>query len=158
MFLSDFLSRQKVDDSNPHEIIPISFNMRDLLQDRYYSIKSVRAEDKYMVQTRSQAKGSGGNLPEVHGVGKDLDAHIRPERQTIKPMVTQTEVRTPTYKLRVGQNRTGLRRKGKMVTSPQPKQVMSSIAEKQKPEIMTQPQVIPQTEHAYLLKLLIDNH
>ena len=28
MILSDFLSRQKVDDSNPHEIILISFNMR----------------------------------------------------------------------------------------------------------------------------------
>ena len=27
MILSDFLSRQTCDDSNPHEIIPISFNM-----------------------------------------------------------------------------------------------------------------------------------
>ena len=27
MVLSDFLSRQNNDDSNPHEIIPISFNM-----------------------------------------------------------------------------------------------------------------------------------
>ena len=27
MVLSDFLSRQKHDNSNPHEIIPISFNM-----------------------------------------------------------------------------------------------------------------------------------
>ena len=27
MILSDFLSRQKYDNSNPHEIIPISFNM-----------------------------------------------------------------------------------------------------------------------------------
>ena len=27
MNLSDFLSRQNVDDSDPHEIIPISFNM-----------------------------------------------------------------------------------------------------------------------------------
>ena len=27
MILSDFLSRQNVDDSNPHEIIPISFNL-----------------------------------------------------------------------------------------------------------------------------------
>ena len=31
MVLSDFLSRQKVYDSNPHEIIPILFNMRDIL-------------------------------------------------------------------------------------------------------------------------------
>ena len=27
MIISDFLSRQKHDDSNPYEIIPISFNM-----------------------------------------------------------------------------------------------------------------------------------
>ena len=31
MILSDFLSRQKHDDSNPHEIIPISFNMQHVL-------------------------------------------------------------------------------------------------------------------------------
>ena len=29
MNLSDFLSRQKIDDSNTHEIIPILFSMRD---------------------------------------------------------------------------------------------------------------------------------
>ena len=38
MILSDFLSRQKVDDSNTCEIIPISFTMRTVLQDRYYSL------------------------------------------------------------------------------------------------------------------------
>ena len=31
MVLSDFLSRKNNDDSNPHEIIPISFNMRKVL-------------------------------------------------------------------------------------------------------------------------------
>ena len=30
--LSDFLSRQNYDDSDPHEIIPISFNMPKVLQ------------------------------------------------------------------------------------------------------------------------------
>ena len=34
MILSDFLSRQNVDDSNPCEIIPISFNLRTVLQDK----------------------------------------------------------------------------------------------------------------------------
>ena len=28
MVLSDFLSRQKTDDSNPHELIPISFTLK----------------------------------------------------------------------------------------------------------------------------------
>ena len=36
MILSDFLSRQIKDDSNPHEIIPISFNIWDVLQDNYH--------------------------------------------------------------------------------------------------------------------------
>ena len=78
---------------------------------------------------------------------KGLDPHIRPEGQTLKPTVTQTEVKTLTYKCRVGQGRAGLGRKAKMVTSLQPKQEIPSIAEKQKPEIVTQPQVISQTAH-----------
>ena len=36
MVLSDFLSRQKHDDSYPHEIIPISFNMYNTLYETYY--------------------------------------------------------------------------------------------------------------------------
>ena len=32
MVLSDFLSRQNNDNSDPHEIIPISFNMQKVLQ------------------------------------------------------------------------------------------------------------------------------
>ena len=52
MILSDFLSRQKQDDSNTHEIIPISFNMQNILQSRYYNI-SEREKGKYLVQTRS---------------------------------------------------------------------------------------------------------
>ena len=35
MILSDFLSRQKQDNSYPHEIMPISFNMQNILQSRY---------------------------------------------------------------------------------------------------------------------------
>ena len=39
MILSDFLLRQNVDDSNPREIIPISFNLRTVLQDKYYNLE-----------------------------------------------------------------------------------------------------------------------
>ena len=35
MVLSDFLSRQPRDSSNPHEIFPISFNMGKVLQQNY---------------------------------------------------------------------------------------------------------------------------
>ena len=36
MVLGDFLSRQKHNDSNSHEIIPISFNMYSILQEKYH--------------------------------------------------------------------------------------------------------------------------
>ena len=37
MIWSDFLLRQNNDDSNSHEIIPISFNMYQILDDNYYN-------------------------------------------------------------------------------------------------------------------------
>ena len=37
MVLSDFLSRQKNDDSNPHEIIPISFTLKSLAHESFLS-------------------------------------------------------------------------------------------------------------------------
>ena len=36
MVLSDFLSRQKNDNSNPHEIIPISFTLKSLAREHFY--------------------------------------------------------------------------------------------------------------------------
>ena len=39
MISSDFLLRQNVNDSNPHELIPISFNLRAVLQDKYYNLE-----------------------------------------------------------------------------------------------------------------------
>ena len=98
MILSDFLSRQKNDDSNPHEIIPISFNMCQILDDNYYS-------EKYLIQTRSQAKSSGIKLPEVHGVGKNLDPNLKPEKQHTTPKQGSKE------RLHVGQKRAGSRRR-----------------------------------------------
>ena len=58
MILSDFLSRQIEDDSNPHEIIPISFNIQEILQESYHSM----VMDTYNVQTRAQAKAQA-NTP-----------------------------------------------------------------------------------------------
>ena len=52
MLVSAFLSRQKNNDSNSHKIKPTSFNMCQILDDNYYS-------EKYLIQTRSQAKSSG---------------------------------------------------------------------------------------------------
>ena len=36
MVLSDFLSRQKTDDSNPHQLIPISFTLRSQVENHFY--------------------------------------------------------------------------------------------------------------------------
>ena len=51
MILSNFLSRQKVDDSNSYEIILISFSIRAVLQNKYYSLEG--ESERYMIQTRS---------------------------------------------------------------------------------------------------------
>ena len=69
MILSDFLSRQKYDNSNPHETILMLFNMQGILQSRYYNLGEGNL-GKYLVQTRSQAISSGIRLPEVHRVEK----------------------------------------------------------------------------------------
>ena len=99
MVLNDFLSRQNNKDSNSHEIIPIYFNMHKLLQENYYKIHS------YLVQTRSQDKSSGIKLPEAHGVRKNLDQNMKPERQHANP------IKGSVVKPCIGQGRAGLKRK-----------------------------------------------
>ena len=59
-----------------------------------------------MVQTRSQMKASGVQLPEVHGSRKRLDPHRIPEKQS-QPTVRIDADRKP----RIGQGRAGVRRK-----------------------------------------------
>ena len=49
MIWSDFLLQQKNDDSNPNEIIPISFEMYKILEDNFYLEKNV-CTDKYLIQ------------------------------------------------------------------------------------------------------------
>ena len=67
MILSDFLSRQKHNDSSPHEIIPISFNRHNVLHEKYFNIGK---SERYLVQTQSQTKSSRVKLLEVHSVSK----------------------------------------------------------------------------------------
>ena len=73
MILSGFLSRQGIDKSNPHEIIPISFDMKTILNDKYYS---VGRQSRYLVQTCSQVKDRDIRLPEVHGAEKGVDPDL----------------------------------------------------------------------------------
>ena len=76
MIMSDFLSRQKNDDSNPHEIISISFNMCQILDDTYYN------EEKYLIQTRSQAKSSGIKMPGSPWHGKEFRSQPKTRKAT----------------------------------------------------------------------------
>ena len=81
MVLSDFLSRQQMDDSNPHELIPISFSLKSQTSNHFYHIDNeviVLRKDKYLVQTRSQVRSSGIRLPEIHGAKQ----RFRPTRTT----------------------------------------------------------------------------
>ena len=111
MILSDFLLQQNSDDSNPSEIIPISFNICKTLEDNgnlakcKNIINNTSAHEKYLIQTCSQAKSSGTRLPEVHGVQKELDPNLRPEKQHKISKQGKME------RLQVDQGRAGLRRR-----------------------------------------------
>ena len=60
---------------------------------------------KYLIQMRSQAKSSGIKLPEVHGMGKNLDPNLKPETQhTISKQGSKERPH-------IGQGRAGSRRK-----------------------------------------------
>ena len=77
MILSDFLSRQLGDDSDLHQIIPISFNIKEILKENYQN----------MVQTRSQAKAKAANAPAVQSTtGK-------PVTQILYPKLTKYQLR-----------------------------------------------------------------
>ena len=92
MVLSDFLSRQKTDDSNPHEIIPISFILKSLTCEHFYQFNNMTRiseteTNKYLIQTQSQVRSSGIKVPEIHGINKGLNPHVKPERQRPLPML-----------------------------------------------------------------------
>ena len=128
--LSDLLSRQKTDDSNPQEIIPISFTLKSLSCEHFYQIDSMTGfneteANKYLVQTRSQAKSSDIKVPEIHGVNKGINPHAKPGRQRPLPtlpthnipstnLIQPVDKGPPTHpipKPTIGQGRAGLRRK-----------------------------------------------
>ena len=62
MVLSDFLSRQQGDKSDPDHMIPISFNMKEILKQNYQNY----VKDTFLVQTRSQIKVHGVKVAAVH--------------------------------------------------------------------------------------------
>ena len=121
MVLSNFLSRQKMDDSNPHKLIPISFMLKSQVDNHFYRIDNEIIQprnDRYLVQTRSQVKSSGIKLPEIHGANKGLDPHVQPGKQRPFPSlpIQTIDKGLPTHPIprpRIGQGRARQRRKVK---------------------------------------------
>ena len=149
MILSNFLSRQRHDDSNTHEIIPIYFNMQNILWSRYYDIGG-REEGKYLVQIRSQAASSGITLPEVHGVDKEIDPNILPEKQVINPIISAEVKGVIQIKPRLGQGRSGIKQKNKLHV---PQLLIKPIIQLKERPISQQPQNIVQPK--ITLKILV---
>ena len=85
--------QQKNDDSNLHEIIPISFNMYQVLENNFY-LENNSYNDKYLIQ-----------LPKVHGMRKNLDPNLKPEKQHTLPKQGSLE------RLHIGQGSAGSKRK-----------------------------------------------
>ena len=71
----------------------------------YQVLESNFYDDKYLVQMRSQTRSRGMRLLEVHGVRKNLDPNLKPERQHTLPKQGSME------RLCVGQGRAGSKRK-----------------------------------------------
>ena len=114
MILCDYLSRIAIDEGDPSEVIPISFNA--LAQ---YRLVIDYLAEAYMithfnVATRSSTNAAGINLPLIHGAQKGIDPTLKPESQSksqqtlaqpnlgtpnqrpIKPVVRWTPSQTPT--------------------------------------------------------------
>ena len=131
MILSDFLVRQQGDDSDPHEIIPKSFNMREIQKQNYYNY----VEDKYMVQTRSQNKASGIKVPAVHGARKTLVPHEKPEKQ-------------PASTSKSRQGKTKVKRKVKLLPNEthKPVEPKATQLDTQLQDVITMPRQLPHVQ------------
>ena len=74
------------------------------MENNFYLEKNF-CDDKYLIQTGSQAKSSGIKLQEVHGMRKNLDPNLKPEKQHI--LSKQGNLERPC----IGQGRAGSKRK-----------------------------------------------
>ena len=100
MILCDYLSRIAVDEGDPSEVIPISFNA--LAQ---YRLAIDYLAEAYMithfnVATRSSTNAAGINLPPIHVAQKGIDPTLKPENQSkSQQTLAQPNLRTPNQRL-----------------------------------------------------------
>ena len=74
--------------------------MHQILENNFY-LENNSYDNKYLIQTRSQAKSSSIKVPEVHGMRKNLDPNLKPEKQHALPNQGSLE------RLHIGQGRAG---------------------------------------------------
>ena len=78
MVLADYLSRHRIPDKDPSELIPISFCPMAIYN-------YMMDHDTLHVATRASTKASGEAPPKVHGTDKALNPHVKPEHQVKVP-------------------------------------------------------------------------
>ena len=115
MILCDSLSRTAVDNGDPDEVIPISFNALAQYRLAMDHIAESFMITHFMVATRSSTSAAGVKLPPVHGAQKGVDPDLKPEKQAkstktlLKPTIqtlvksaaqTPVMIRTPVSGLR----------------------------------------------------------
>ena len=78
MVLADYLSRHRIQDKDPSELIPISFCPMAIYN-------YMMDHDTLYVATHASTKASGEAPPKVHGTDKALNPHVKPEHQVKVP-------------------------------------------------------------------------
>ena len=76
LILADILSRIHTDDTNPSELIPISF----------VNMMKMDDQGRLNIITKHGTRLAGLEMPKVHGHDKSLDSNQKPEHQKIKPV------------------------------------------------------------------------
>ena len=100
MILCDYLSRIAVDNGDPGEVIPISFNALAQYRLAMNHLTESFMITNFMVVTRSSTSAAGIKLPPVHGAQKGVDPDLKPESQgkskkvLLKPTI-QTPMKSP---------------------------------------------------------------
>ena len=82
MILCDYLSRIAVDEGDPSEVIPISFNALAQYRLAIDYLTEAFMITHFNVATRSSTDAAGINLPPVHGSSKGIDPALKPECQS----------------------------------------------------------------------------
>ena len=78
MVLVDYFSGHRESDNDPYGLVPVSFCCFEIYLS-HFGLDTLNVRS-----TRSKTKEAGVIVPEVHGVNKGLDPHVKPEHQKPK--------------------------------------------------------------------------